>query len=105
MDAGWDYSIGSFKKESRKQDFQGADQLAVCDIFVRAGKILSVVTKDLEKRTVSLPAEIAQSILINKSRTVFKNIFCFVHFLVDLAGTTDHLGSEINSKSSWCFKK
>ena len=81
--------------------YRGAVQIVICDIFVSAGKILSVVTKDLEKRTVPLPAEIARSILINKSRIVFKNIFYgFVHFLVDLAGTTDHPDSEINSKSS-----
>ena len=68
MDAGRDFSIGSFQKESRKQDLTGVDQLAVCDIFVSAGKILSVATKDLEKRTVPLPAEIARSILKNESK-------------------------------------
>jgi hypothetical protein len=56
------------KRESRKWDFAGAVQMDVCDIFVSAGKILSAVTKDLEKRTVPFPAEIARSILKNESK-------------------------------------
>ena len=49
-------------KGIKKAGFNGSSS-GGCLRYVRAGKILLVVTKDLEKRTVPFPAEIARNIL------------------------------------------
>ena len=51
-----------------------------CLRYVSAGKILSVATKDLEKRAVPLPAEIAQ--IIFKLKLLFLNIFKNFSFIM-----------------------